>query len=483
MKRNMQARAVAREEGRKTYETCLPCKKGHISPRATLTGTCVECTRQASLAWLDRHPGKGASYTAAYRERNRGEVLQKGRVAMAIKRLKNPEHFKDLKRKSYRTKAQEQGRVVRDKGRLAEAEVLARMAFLPTGIEYVSGYTTIFTKAVFRCVKHGMKVSATPHNVMRGANPCHRCNHMKSSGEEEVARFLSIFVPVLQRTRKLLRPRELDIHIPATALAVEYCGEFYHSHGSSEAERERRHKHFEKYQDCVEKGVRLITLYESEWKLRNHAIKRLLRNAIGAMKGRLVARQCELVRVASEDARLFFERYHIQGGGGHGDHYGLVWKDKLVACMRFTFGANDRGPNGARSWTLTRYATRIPVVGGASRLFTAFLREQNPAEVKSFSDNRFFDGAMYLQLGFRLDKELAPDYIVWSPKIGLRPKSDYQRKALPERLLDHGMGDVFDPKTDPRTEAEITYLMGARRLYDCGKKRWIWSLDSTASAC
>jgi len=35
--------------------------------------------------------------------------------------------------------------------------------------------------------------------------------------------------------------------------------------------------------------------------------------------------------------------------------------------------------------------------------------------------------------------------------------------------------EVFDPKTDPRTEAEMTYLMGARRIYDCGKKRWVWT--------
>jgi hypothetical protein len=85
---------------------------------------------------------------------------------------------------------------------------------------------------------------------------------------------------------------------------------------------------------------------------------------------------------------------------------------------------------------------------------------------------------MYEALGFRVEKEGQPDYTVWSPKIGLRPKSHYQRRVLPKRLQDHGLTESFDPETDPRTEAEMTYLMGARRLYDCGKKRWTWSIDS-----
>lgn len=81
-----------------------------------------------------------------------------------------------------------------------------------------------------------------------------------------------------------------------------------------------------------------------------------------------------------------------------------------------------RGAKNA-CWTLSRYATRITVVGGASRLFAAFLREHQPDVVKSYSDNRYFDGGLYERLGFRLDSELPPDYAVWHPWLGLRSKS------------------------------------------------------------
>jgi hypothetical protein len=188
-----------------------------------------------------------------------------------------------------------------------------------------------------------------------------------------------------------------------------------------------------------------------------------------------MARKCELKKVSNAEAKMFYERYHPQGGDGSGEHYALFWNGKMVACMRFVFGANDRGGGAAnRTWTLGRYATRINVAGAASRLFKAFLDEYKPDEVKSFSDNRFFEGGMYEQLGFLMEEEVVADYQVWSPKLGMKPKARYQRRNLQKRLDDHGVNDVYDSETDPRTEAEMTFMMGCRRIYDCGKKRWVW---------
>lgn len=324
------------------------------------------------------------------------------------------------------------------------------------------------------CPEHGA-FTQTPVNHLAGKVGCARCNHMKSAGEEVVSAFLRAFLPVERRTRSVIAPKELDIWLPAARVAVEYCGVYYHSSGAVEEEAKFRRKHADKYLACRQKGIRLITLYDVEWETRRRAIRRLLRTAVGKARGRVMARKCELRSPTLHEARAFYERYHPQGGAGSGLHYGLYWRGKLVACMRFTFGANDRGGGAqTRVWTLTRYATRVTVAGGASRLFQAFVREHQPAEVKSFSDNRFFEGGMYAQLGFVLEGETPPDYQVWSPKLGLRPKSHYQRRAIPVRLQEHGVSDTFDPAEDPRSEAEMTYLLGARRIYDCGKKRWVW---------
>ena len=345
-------------------------------------------------------------------------------------------------------------------------------AFDFTGVVYVNSQTPI----AVTCTTHAAPCETRPNWLLNGQNPCPKCNHMKSAGEQQVFDFLANLTPAEQRNRSILKPKELDIYLPERQLAVEYCGEFYHSAGSKEEERQARKKHVEKHVACNAQGIRLITLWESEWKERNYAIRRLLRNAVGKSKGKLMARKCELRKATTAEARAFYDRYHPQGGAGSGEHYALFWKGKMVACMRFVLGANDRGAAAKdRVWTLGRYATRITVAGAASRLFKAFVTDFNPPEVKSFSDNRFFDGGMYSQLGFVLEEEVPEDYVVWSPKLGIRPKPHYQRRLLPKRLEEHGRTEPFDPETDPRTEAEMTYLMGARRLYDCGKKRWLWT--------
>lgn len=343
------------------------------------------------------------------------------------------------------------------------------------------GYTSGRDKVSIICKKHGKFEQAVYHHL--DGQGCPRCGQ-KSAPEEEVASFLSIFTTVERRNRTLIAPKEVDIYLPEHRIAVEFCGMYWHSHGDRDDERKNKLRHAEKHRMCAEKGVRLITIFETEWQDRKATIKRLLRNAIGKTKGKLMARKCILKEVHQHDARAFYDKYHPQGGSGHGEHLGLYWGGKLVACMRFTFGNNDRG-HGAKSrqWTLSRYASRVSVAGAAGRLFKAFLEKRDPSSVKSFSDNRLFGGGMYGQLGFSLEDDVPPDYQVWSQRAGLLPKPQYQRRCIPARLIDHGLDDHFDPETDQRTEAEMTYLMGARRIYDCGKKRWVWSkkFDGTSS--
>ena len=335
-------------------------------------------------------------------------------------------------------------------------------------------WTNVNTGTVVVRCEHGENTQ-TPVNHLSGKVPCLKCGNTKSKPEIDVADFLKIFTTVIQRDRTLLKPKELDSYLPKEKLAVEFNGMYWHSHGDVDSELKNKNNHYNKYLSCAEKGVRLLTIYESEWKDHQYAIKRLLRNAVGKSKGKLMARKCELKKVEHKDAKDFYEKYHPQGGAGNGNHYGLYWKNKLVACMRFTYGANDRGAGAAtRVWTLSRYATRTTISGGASKLFKAFIQERNPAEVKSFSDNRYFSGAMYTQLGFDLIEETPPDYQVWSPKIGVKPKSHYQRRHIAQRLKDHNSPDNYDATSDSRTEREMTYLMGARRIYDCGKKKWVW---------
>lgn len=328
------------------------------------------------------------------------------------------------------------------------------------------------------CAEHGSFFQTPGHHIRR-EHGCPECSHHRSKGEAAILAFVSEMATATSRRRDVVPPKELDIYIPDHALAIEYCGEYWHGSRNAEEEPFARTRHVDKMKACEAKGIRLLTVFESEWLVRPGALKHLIRNALGKTEDRVMARKCEVRPVGPVDARDFFAKYHPQGGGGHGQCYGLYDGDELVACMRFTFGINDRGVGSERVWTLSRYATSKSVAGGASRLLKAFITEVDPPTIKSFSDNRYFTGKTYVNLGFELEEELDPEYQVYHPKTGLLPKTSWQRSKIAARIRDLGSKEVYDHRTDHRTEREMTYLLGARRVYDCGKKRWIWRKPGT----
>lgn len=330
------------------------------------------------------------------------------------------------------------------------------------------------SKLTIRCPQHGEFTQTAEHHLMREQG-CPACSHHQSRGESEIVQFISAFMKPVVRDRSLIAPKELDIYVPEAKLAIEYCGEYWHGSRAAKYEAVSRVRHLEKQDACEAFGIRLLTVWESEWLNHSVPIKRLIRNAIGRSRGSVMARKCDVRRVAPSPAKRFFDRYHIQGGGGAGEHYGLYYGKHLVACMRFTKGSNDRGPDAERQWTLSRYATSISVPGGGSRLFKSFVDEFKPELVKSFSDNRWFDGAMYERLGFKLEATLGPDYKVYHQRLGLLPKTSWRREKIADRIRDLKSSETYDADGDPRSERKMTYLLGGIRLYDCGKKKWVWT--------
>lgn len=284
----------------------------------------------------------------------------------------------------------------------------------------------------------------------------------------------SLGFDALRRDREVIRPMELDIYLPSKQVAIEYCGMYWHSTATL-TDAQARHKHSAKYEACAAAGVHLVTLYQTEWEERREAVEKTLRHMLGVTDRAVAARTCDVVALEASETTAFFRANHLQRAPSNGTFVGLRHGHDLVAAMAFSRGASQRG-NVAEDghWELLRYATACAVPGGASRLFQAFLRQQDPTSVVSFSDNRWFNGGMYQRLGFALDATIKPDYMVWDQRFGCRHKSLYKRAEIPTRLREAGVEDHFDPATDQRTEWQMEDLLGAGRIYDCGKKRWLW---------
>ena len=318
-----------------------------------------------------------------------------------------------------------------------------------------------FRKKVWWKCEHGHSWEAAMCDRTLGRG-CPQCAHHVSRQEKELVEFVYSVLPnatVLTNNRSLISPYELDVYIPEKKVAVEYNGLFWHS----EVAGKDKNYHREKYMACRAEGVQLFTIWEDEWEDKRPIVEAMLKNKLGVQdEATVFARKCVVTRITSQQSRDFLNAYHIQGGCNGSAHLGLEYGGRLVAVMVIKKACGNTA-------YLERYATSCHVVGGMGKLLKpalAWCRGHGVARLVTFSDNQVSDGHSYAALGFTLDKELPPDYKylygdVRQHKFGFRLK----------RFRD-------DPELEWReglTEKQLAELNHIPRVWDAGKKRWIFN--------
>lgn len=269
-------------------------------------------------------------------------------------------------------------------------------------------------------------------------------------------------IDIETNTRSVIAPKELDIYIPRYNLAIEYCGVYWHS----ETNGKGRLYHAAKRDACEKQGIRLIQVWSNEWLYQRELVKSRLRNVFRKNTTTIHARKCTIQKLTMSEADTFFATNHIQGKCSSPINYGL-YNDQvhLVAVMSF---AKDRFSKTDR-YELVRFAVaqHISVVGGAGRLFKAFLSDYNN-DVVSYSDNRWNTGAVYQQLGFKLSHVSQPNYFYFD-KLGdtnkLFSRHVFQKHKLASKL------ELFDPRL---TEWQNMQNNGYDRIWDCGNDVYVY---------
>jgi len=123
------------------------------------------------------------------------------------------------------------------------------------------------TKITVICPEHG-KFTQMAGNHLRG-HGCPVCGEHMSKAETEICHFLDkLQVTYTRNDRTILKPKELDIVIPNHHVAIEYCGNYWHS----ELHGKNRKYHLEKYQQAAVAGYRLLTIFEDEWVTQNSIV-------------------------------------------------------------------------------------------------------------------------------------------------------------------------------------------------------------------
>lgn len=300
-------------------------------------------------------------------------------------------------------------------------------------------------------------------------NMCTKCNPISKQyiiKEGEFINFIKTFnLDLIEKDRKILKGREIDVLIPEHKLGFEFNGLFWHS----DYHKDKKY-HLDKTEMCEKRGIQLIHVFEDEWTHKKEIVKSIIKSKLGFFDVKIFARKCEVKEIY--DNKLindFLENNHIQGFVGSTHKIGLFYENELVSLM--TFG-KKRTALGNKKHTLNDYEMlrfcnklNTQVIGGASRLFKFFLLKYTPNSVISYADRRYSQGGLYEKLNFKFNGNTEVNYWYFNKNELIR----YHRYNFRKDVLVK-MG--FDSN---KTEREIMIERHFYRIYDCGNIKYIWT--------
>ena len=274
-----------------------------------------------------------------------------------------------------------------------------------------------------------------------------------SSYEAEIQGLLNAWgVAHVRGDRSLIAPKELDFLIPEHNLAIEVNGSYWHSELRVPASY-----HEDKTRLARDKGVLVFHIWQWEWDdpRTQPIIISQLRNLLGLAETRIFARKCEVRKVPLQERREFLNKSHIQGDCPTRVAYGLYHDNELVSIM--TLGRPRHAAHKAKYiWEMLRFCSRknTSVVGAGGKLFSAFLAENSPSSVLSFSANDKTTGNLYSTLGFTLESEGRSLSYVWTDLRGT--------------VLNRG-------QTQMKNEDATMRDRGFVKVVQCSQRRWVWT--------
>lgn len=296
--------------------------------------------------------------------------------------------------------------------------------------------------------------------------------------EDEVCSYITSLDPeirIIRHNRQLISPYELDITLPDYNIAIE-CNPTA-THNSSLPFKGNAvlpyNYHKMKTDKCNEKGWLLFHIFGYDWTHRNEIIKSMIANLLGQSADRIYARKCKIMLVSAKQSKEFLDANHKQGATNASIRLGLIDRDteELVAHMTFNKMRSTIGKSNAPGcWELSRFCCKLNcnVVGGASKLFSYFVRYIKPEAIISFSDRAHNSGNMYRLLGFSMARMSGPNYVWVDAKTDVAyHRINAQKRNIKKFLKDDGI-DLT------KTEKQIMTEHGYVQVFDSGTITWEW---------
>lgn len=246
-----------------------------------------------------------------------------------------------------------------------------------------------------------------------GDGHCPICTTNISKEEREIFNWVKSFCPdVIQSDRTILNGKELDMYIPSKKVAIEFNGHYWHSKQKLQermtpAQAKKYHRN--KSDECAKLGIRLIHIWDYEWEdpRKQRVLKNIILGATQSLPERYYARNCKVMRYDDKSSKwgelnAFFAQNNIQGNRGGKFVYTLELNGEIL--MAYKFGRPAGGLAKKKyQYEMVRGASKygVQVIGGATKLWKNFIRNEQPESVVYYIDYNYFDGSSVEKIGLK----------------------------------------------------------------------------------
>jgi hypothetical protein len=445
--------------GKTLEDTTAYVESARLREERYATGVLTRPTQIVS----DATRQKISASVSDYASNNRDEVSLRAKKALETK-LKNGHDLAFFRGKKHTDETREKisikSKIIGEMKQKKSLELmkarLVDLGFTPGNVD--GNYLTA------TCNKCGNDVSYTkqmfqPNKIKdRLCLTCYPPIVNRSAAEIEIFDFISSHVTAIPNYRYDGK-KELDIFIPSLNTGIEYNGLYWHSEQVLSANGYSKTKDMDKLRDVEGTGIRLIQIFEDEWKNKREVVESRLLQLIKQNKSATVyARRCVVEEISSSQASVFCNRYHLQGAGRSNLRLGLFFNKELISVM--TFSKNNISRK-VLSWELNRFCSaNYNIPGGASKLFKYFISNNSPTSIVTYADRRWSNGNLYSILGFNFVKNTVPGYWYIKDNIIARIHRFSLRKTPDDDML--------------LTERENRLLQGYKTIWDSGSSKWEW---------
>ena len=268
----------------------------------------------------------------------------------------------------------------------------------------------------------------------------------KSSYEYELIEFIKELGidNIIQSSKDIITPYEIDIYIPEHNLAIEFNGSYWHSDIFKD-----KNYHQNKTKMCNDLGITLINIYEYLYTEKKNVYKNIIRSKLNKNK-RIYARKCTIKEVSKIDEQNFLNMYHLQNFIGSSKCYGLYYNDELMTLCSFGISRYNK----KYEYELLRNCTKagITVVGGLSKIINFYKNEIDNKEILCYSD-----GSISFNKNSILTK---PNYVWWNKSTNKILKR-YQ-------TMKHKLSNVIDNFDESKSESYNMRNNKYVKIYDSG---------------